>query len=227
MTRYRWFRLGLPQSFQRFVRGIERTPLAASAQFGFLPVAARSDRSRFRYLERSKVPIAVLDAAGNATHQMVDSVESIDFEAFQAGKVTLLRIDSPPRSIRGFLNSLEQVIGLGFSAEPITFGARQQRAVLQRVDASRMTGFKGVGNDATAKFVTRIEVASKEGLEPDELSFLRGLQLKVDHSTFEVMYEMLRGQITFAATGQVRIGGHLEPYLLGCIESWLEADALK
>ena len=225
MTRYRWFRLGLPTSFHRFTKRIERTPMAPGAEFGFVQMESRNDRRRFRHLQRSKVSIAVLDAEGNSTQQVIDSVESVEFEAFEAGDVSFLRMDAPPRSARGFFNSLEQISGLGFSAEPVVFGAKQQRAVLRRVDTRRMTALKGLGNDISAKLVARIEIASKEGLEPEKLGFLSGLGLKIDHSTFEVTYEMLKGQITFAASGQVRIGGPLEPYLLACIESWLIADA--
>jgi hypothetical protein len=221
MTRYKWFRVGLPSTFQRFTKKLRSTSMAQGSLFGFTQIGGSEDRSRFRYLRRVKVSLSSIDAAGNSSFQVVDSVESVEFELFQTGAITWLRVDSPPRSLLDLTSGIENVSGMGFSIEPVVFGYREQRALLKRADSHRMVGFKGLGHDVSAKLIARVEVASKEGVEPDRLEFLKSLQYKIDHTTFDVSFRMLKGQITFTASGLVRIGGALEPYLLDCVEDCL------
>jgi hypothetical protein len=225
MKRYRWFRIGLPNSYQSLVRRVRNKPIDVGASFGFAPIVNDKSSDRFRYLRRSKVPVTVLDDAGNAGQSFVETIDATDFEMFQSEGKTWLRVEDPPRSLRDFLNSLEMVAGMGFSAVGVKFPYRRLRVLLAHADVSRMVGFKGLGSDATLRAVARIEVASKEGIDPAQLPFLKGLKYSVDHATFDVVYRMIRGQVSFTESGLVRITGQLEPYLLNCIERHLE-DAI-
>ena len=221
MKRYRWFRIGLPSSYQSLVRRVRNRQIDAVTPFGYAPVPSERDGERFRYLRRSTVAVTVLDAEGNADQHLVQTIDTIEFESFQVGDRTWLRVDDPPRSLKDFLNSLETIAGMGFSATPVKFPYKRQRVLLGHADVCRMVGFKGVGSDKALKAVARIEVASKEGIEPAQLPFLKGLQYAIDHSTFDVTYKMTKGQITFTESGVVRIAGQLEPYLLDCLERHL------
>lgn len=227
MKRYRWFAVGLSTSLQQFVNRLRLSPMADERDFGFIPMAAQDehDRLRFRYLRRSSIQVMVLDMEGNARQQKVETIDGIDFEVFENSGRKWLRIDDPPRSLRDFMNSLEDTAGFGFSADPVTFSLDVQKAALANLDATKLVGFKGLGSSAQHKLITRLDVVSKEGLEPDRLEFLKGLDFKMDQTTFEVAYQMLKGQLTFASSGVVRATGALTPYLVACVERELSSVA--
>lgn len=222
MKRVKWFYIGLPGSYQSFLKKLRGSPIDSSSAFGFLEVLSEEVGDRFKYLCRSKVSITVLDTSGDATQRLIDVVNTIDFEVFKSEGKTWLRVDDPPRSFRDFFNSLETLLGMDFSVTPVKFPFKRQRAVLARLDSCQMVGFKGVGTDQEHKVVARIEVASKAGADPNELSFLKGLQYSIDHATYDVTYKMIKGQVSFKDTGVVRLTGQLEPYLLDCLQSNLK-----
>jgi hypothetical protein len=222
MKRVKWFYIGLPSSYQSFLKKLSSNSIDSSSNFGFLEVSADTSGDRFKYLCRSKVSITVLDASGDATLRLIDVVNTIDFEVFTSAGKTWLRVDDPPRSFRDFFNSLETLLGMDFSVTPVKFPFKLQRTILSRLDSCQMVGFKGLGTDNERKVIARIEVASKEGTNPNELPFLKGLQYSIDHATYDVTYKMIKGQISFKETGVVRITGQLEPFLLDCLQSNLK-----
>lgn len=224
MTRHKWLKIGLPSTFERFIAQLCNSPLGQNTPFGFTLLMEEAERFRFRHLQRSRVAITVLDENGNSTRQLIDTIDSIEFEAFQTGEKIWVRVDDPPRSLREFTNSLEMMSGFGFSAEAITFPYQQQQALLQCADSCKLVAFKGLGNNISAKLIARIEVASKEGLQPEEIEFLKSLKYTIDHATFDVSFNMTKGQITFTSSGLVRINGALGPFLLDCVESYLALD---
>jgi len=223
MKRYKWYKLGLPGSLQKFIKSIKNVSLGSDSQFGFLQIEGDSGRPRFQYFFRSKVFLTLIDSAGASNRQEFEAVDSIEFEILRGTEKVWLRVDDPPRSLRQFFNDLEKVVGFGFSVKPEVFTVLDQRAMLERVDSSKMVGFKGLGSDASAKLIARVEVASKEGVEPEGLPLLRTLEYKIDHATFDIAHRTLKGQVTFTASGIIRLGGALEPYLLGCVEEQLQA----
>lgn len=198
-------------------------PLGSSGRFGFMQLEDGNGRSKFRYLTRSKILLTLLDAEGSSKEQAFETIDSIEFEISQSNTRIFLMVSEPPRSLRQFLNDLEELIGFGFSADAIIFNTKKQNEILRYSESFRMTGFKGIGSDSASKLVARVEVASKEGLELDRIPFLKALEYKIDHATFDVAHRMLRGQITFTASGIIRINGALEPFLLNCIERSLDS----
>lgn len=220
MKRYRWFAVGLDNSLHQLVERLRLRPMIDERDSGFLFLDALGDkgRSRFRYFRRSSIQVTVLDMNGNAAKQNIATVDGLEFELFQDSEKTWLRIDEPPRSLRDFMNSLEETAGFGFSVDPVTFSLEEQKTALMSLDAIKLIGFKGIGNSAHHKLITRFDVVSKEGLEPDRLEFLHDLDFKTEQATYEVTFQMSKGQITFTSSGVVRTAGTLTPYLVSCVE---------
>jgi hypothetical protein len=64
-----------------------------------------------------------------------------------------------------------------------------------------------------------MEFVSKKGVELDKIQLLQGLNYRVDHAVFELIFEGVKGQAAFASTGLVKISGQLSPKLLVLFES--------
>lgn len=222
MNRYRWFTLRLPRSVRSFAKDLQKCAPFNESGFGFIEKdKAAADRFSFKFLKHNSIAIPVLTNDGKLIYQSIKSIESVDFELFQKNSNIWLKIEDPPRSSRDFFNALESVSGFGFSAHPFIFSTENQRETLRVFDDYRLVGLKGIGNSIAKKFVTRIDIASKEGIDPENIDLISGLDFKTDQITYEISYKMLRGQVTFSASGLVRIAGAVSPFLVNCLESSL------
>lgn len=222
MDRHRWFSVGLSIPFNQLLKKLKKFEFKEGQDFGFISRESdKLDRFRFRYLRRTIVKLPILGASGDMEYQGIETIVDLNFEFFEKNEHVWLKIDEPPRSIRDFLNALEDVAGFGFFAEPVLFSLKKQKTALKTFDSVRLIGFRGLGNSIQDKFIARVDVASKDGLEPDRLDLLSGLDFRMDQTTYEVSYRMLKGQITFAASGLVRTTGAISPYIIESLERTL------
>lgn len=219
MKKFKWFKLRMSTSFTQAIKKLRATTLHEERSFGFncLPSDTKS-RFSFRHLTRTSIRVTVIDQEGNAGDREIETLDAIDFDLFEQEGGIWMRVENPPRSLRDLLTHIELTLGWGFASTPVVLSIDQQRSALCEGDAIRMVAFKGLGSSPEHKAVARFEVASKEGIEPENLDFLSGLEFRVDHATFEVVKSMLRGQVSFAATGLVKVAGPLLPFLVGAIE---------
>lgn len=223
MNKFRWFELETDLELNRIVKKLHSAKLSADRSFGFSSraVDGRTDRAFLRFSHRVRIRVVVAGLNGVPENQELETISSIDLELFQARNRNWLRVDEPPRSLRALLSAVESVVGLGIALTPVIAPLVVQRLALEKMDAVSLVSFKGIGGSVEHKAVARFEVASKQGLDPDRLQFLTALDFRVEQSTFEVVKQMTRGQISFAPTGLVRITGQLGPFLLNAVESAL------
>ena len=59
---------------------------------------------------------------------------------------------------------------------------------------------------------------SKEGIDPASISLIDVANFTVDAASYEVTYNMIKGQIGFTRSGACKISGMLTPLILGKIE---------
>jgi hypothetical protein len=162
--------------------------------------------------------VTKLDADGIPTYEQVDSVSFTDFALVEIGDLTFLRVENPGRSVRDLFNALETLVGMGFTTKPVTFDRGQPTTVFGSVDASKLVGLKVVGAVLADDLVARMEFASKEGMVINNMIILAGLKYKVEHAAFELVLGGVKGQISFAANGTVKISGQIAPKLVGLVE---------
>lgn len=214
--RYRWFRIQLPARTRDLATIIANCPFESSSTYGFAQ-ASRGDDS-YRYLWRSRVVVTKLDAEGIPTYEQVDSVSFTDFAIVEVGDLIFLRVENAGRNIRDLLNTLETLVGMGFTAKPVTFDKERPSSVFDSVDSSKLVGLKIVGAVISDDLVARMEFASKEGMVIESMDVLTGLKYKVEHAMFELVLSGVRGQIAFAANGTVKISGQIAPKLVDLVE---------
>lgn len=216
--RYRWFRIHLPALAQDLAALVLMRPFDSTSPFGFATVPGGLGGTSYRFLWRSRVVVTRLDAEGIPTYEQIDSVSFTDFVLVTVADLIFLRIENPSRNIRDLLNALETLVGIGFTVKPVVFDKGRPSTVFRSVDASKLVGLKVVGAVVADDLVARMEFASKEGMEIENMTVLDGLKYKVDHAVFELVLGGLKGQIAFAANGTVKISGQLAPKLLSLVE---------
>lgn len=214
--RYRWFRIQLPARSRDLAVILASCPFESESAYGF--VRAPSGDASYRYLWRSRVVVTKLDAEGTPTYEQIESVSFTDFAVVELDDMIFLRIKNAGRNIRDLLNALETLAGMGFTAKPVTFDKGRPSSVFNSVDSSRLVGLKVIGAVLADDLVARMEFVSKEGMVVENMEVLAGLKYKVDLAVFELVLSGLRGQITFAASGTVKISGQIAPKLISLVE---------
>lgn len=219
MNRHRWFSVGLGLTLPKFLKKLEKVEFREGCRFGFISIESdRLDRFCFQLLRKTVVQIPFLGASGKMEYRGIDALVDLKFELFEKNGRIWLKIEDPPRSIKEFMNVIEGVAGFGFSAEPYIFSTTSQKSALERFENFRLVGFRGLGNSIQNKLIVRLDAVSKEGLEPERLDLIKGLNFKMDQTTYEVSHKMLKGQVTFLASGLVRTVGAVTPYLVDSLE---------
>lgn len=219
MTRFKWYKIRISDTPAAFLKRIRITKFTKGTNAGFLPaVEDAGGANALRFLWRSTVVTTSFDELGNKTNQTIESVEQLLVCFHAAEDFVWLRVADPPRSMRELFNMLEKVGGFGMAVEPYVFSEKQQAKMLKRCSESRLVGLRGVGSSTEHRLVARIDLASKEGIQPERLSFLGPLRFTADHSSYEIVEQGLKGQVTFTTTGIVRVSGALLPFILNQLE---------
>ena len=218
LTRYRWYRIQLPYNAASLGDLIVTRPLVSGAPFGFARVEGGIASPKFRFLWRTKVWVMRLDDEGVPSFEEMESVSFTDFSIVAVEAETFLRVENPGRNIRDLLNALESLVGLGFTAKPLTFDRFKPTTIFEQVEVTKLVGLKVVGAVIEEDLVARMEFASKQGMIVEKMKLLDGLRYKVDSAVFELVYEGVRGQAAFASNGVVKLSGPLAPRLVHLIE---------
>lgn len=222
MNRYKWYRVRPPTSAVTLLRRIRSSSFEGDSDSGFLPsVVEGAGPNSFRFLWRTSVVAMSLDEYGNRKSQLVQSVEQIEVDFSSENDFIWLRVMDPPRVSRELFNAIERIAGMGTSFEVQTFTPKQQAKFIRSCDEYRLVGLRGVGSSAEHKVVARIELASKDGVRPEKLAFLEQLRFASDQTTYELTERGLKGQVTFTASGVVRIAGAIQPFVLNQLEAQL------
>lgn len=218
LTRYRWYRVQLPDASLDLTRVMATKPLTADASFGFLRMESDGETPKYRFFWRTTIVVTRLDDDGNPAYEKIASVNFTDLAIIVIDGSIFLRIENPGRNLRDLMNALESLVGLGFTSKPLTFEQAKPTTVFENVDTAKLVGLKVVGAVVDEDLVARVEFASKQGMTVENMKLLDGLRYKVDSAIYELMFEGVRGQLAFAASGVAKVSGQLAPRLVYLIE---------
>jgi hypothetical protein len=218
LIRYRWYRVQFPSDYVDLPSIIAGKGLMENASFGFTRIEGPMGSEMFRFLYRSKVTVTLFDDDGVPSYEEIASVNFTDFAMISIDDASFLRLENPSRNARDLLNALESLIGLGFTCNPLTFKTIKPTTIFEKVESSKLIGLKVVGAVINNDLVARMEFASKQGMVIEDMKLLDDLRYNVSSSVFEMIFEGIRGQVTFASSGLVKISGQLAPMLVYLIE---------
>jgi len=219
-VRYRWYRIRLPRKDLDLRRLLLGNPMREGSTFGFRRMDGTSEADTFRFLWRVSVVLTRFSEDYEPTYERLESWNFVDLSIVRLSRTQFLRIENHGRNLRDLMNALESIVGLGFSCLPVIFDTVTPDDFSEGVDEARLVGFKVVGV-VGEDLVARMEFASKNGIDLKAMSLLKGVRYKVDAAVFECSYRGLRGQVSIAAGGTVRLAGQLTPRLIHLIEKKL------
>jgi len=216
--KYRWYQIQFPSSDFDLSSILVDCLLTKNTSFGFLHIDGAMGNSMFRFLLRTKVIVTLFDDEGTPSYEEVASVNFTDFAIVTIKGITFLRIENPGRNIRDLLNTLESLIGLGFTSKPLTFEKVKPTTAFESVKGTKLIGLKVNGAVIDEDLVARMEFTSKKGMNIEDMKLLDRLNYKVVFAEFELIYKGVRGRVALASSGLVTVSGQLAPRLVYLIE---------
>ena len=182
IMRYRWYKLQLPNGEDSLLHQLALTPLSTESSFGFSRLDGILGESRFRFLWRSKLVVT-----------------RFDFVLFAIEGKNYLRLENPCRNLRDLMNAIESLTGRGFTCKPVTFEKSKPFTLFEQVEVTKLVGLKIVDAVVENHLVARMEFASKQGMIVEQMSLLKNLKYTIESAIFEVLYEGVKGQVSFTA----------------------------
>ncbi|ROZ75859.1 hypothetical protein EF096_20320 [Pseudomonas neustonica] len=214
ISRYKWYKVRLPGSIDAVFTKLREAGYEPDSATGFL---VDESAESFRYIWPSTISAIHVDSEGNTEYRQVATVNSQSVTVI-AGPFIIFRFENPARSLREILNALEKSVGFGFACEQIVIRDELVRVALEGFSTRKLTSLKLSGVIPSARALARLDLVSKEGIDPASISLIDVANFTVDAASYEVTYNMIKGQIGFTRSGACKISGMLTPLILGKIE---------
>lgn len=214
ISRYKWYRVRLPYSRDTLFTKLREAGYKPESAAGFL---VDESTESFRYIWPSTISTAQVDSEGNTEYQQVATVNSQSVTVI-AGASVIFRFENPVRSLREMLNALENLVGFGFSCEQIIIRDELVKVALSGFSAPKLTSLKVSGAIPSVSALARLDLVSKEGIDPESIPLSSIANFTVDAASYEVTHNMIKGQIGFSRSGACKISGTLTPLILEKIE---------
>jgi hypothetical protein len=218
LTRYRWYLIKIPLGNASLVSAISEQPFSHKDNYGFAIIEGNSEELSFRFFYRTNIQVTKLSDDGSTVIESISSVNFTDFSFVTMAELTFLRIENPGKNIRELLNTIESIVGFGFMAKPLSFDKVSPSTVFSSMDTSKLIGLKVVGAVIGKDLIARMEFASKNGIDINEIKPLENLDYKLSSASYELFFEGIKGQMSYSSGGLVKISGQLAPKILHLIE---------
>lgn len=212
---YRWYRLRMtgnpitPADLRRKLlrSGTDDAWFANSENFS----------NGIRFFRKSNLSIEKYDSNGALSLHTVEAVSSTEILIAEGKTCTVLRVQSPGRSMRPLFAFLEKTFGYGFSVAPVTFD-KEPAQVFHEADVKRLVSLKVTDVALRPNCVARMEFVSREGLDLKSISFLQGISYRKDFTKYELVYNGLRGNLSFSVSGLIKVSGAASELIMGLLE---------
>lgn len=221
-TRYRWYSVDFGViSVDQVVNLLASNSLSAGSDGGFTLVERSANVSSFKFFSRTLVFITNVDNEGNTELSQVETLGVSLFSIVSVGGSVLLRAENPGRNLRSLFNAIGRILGLGFTATPVTFERYAPKGFLRSFAGHKLINLKVRGTIPGTPLYAAMEFDSKDGIVTDQLPLPRDFEFHVTQAVYDVRHKLLKGQIGYFANGTVRVAGELGLGLIELVEDEL------
>lgn len=219
--RYRWYRVGVPDSSAKLSRYIDASVPEESKGVGFYSIVGGLGREQLRFWWKSPVVITRIDDEGAVSFDEIESVSFVDFELIESLAGTYIRIENPNRNARELFNFFEGAVGLGFTCAPVVFEYHVSKNLMSIFDAAQIVGLKVRDVVMGGGIIAKMEFSAPEGLDVECLEVARKYPHKKDVVCYDFSLKGLKGSAVFSSNGSVRVGGELAAFIVAMVEQEL------
>lgn len=217
ISRFKWYAVRIPCSVDELLQKLTQSRYEPSLDSGFIVnIAERS----FQFFWRTSIYATSIDLDGVSELNEVVSTCSQRVTILGTAKL-MFRMEDPPRSSKELLNSLDKILGFGFTCEQILITDQIVRESIKGFDTITLNSLKLSGSISSISATARVEIASKVGIDPESVEGFGLSYSVVDAGSYSVRYKGLTGQVGFTRTGICKLSGDLTPRVQAYIEASL------
>lgn len=214
ISRFKWYAIRFPCSVAEAFQKLERCRYDPTQATGF--VVDASDSS-FQFFWTTPVFATIIDSDGVRSRNEILSVSSQQVHILGTDRL-VMRVQDPPRSSRELFNSLERLLGFGFTCDKITVTDALVRKSIDFFHSVTLNSVKISGSIPSMLAIARVELASKIGVEIDQVENFKLEGMIVDSASYTAKYRGLSGSVGFTRSGMCKISGELGPLIQSNIE---------
>jgi len=214
ISRFKWYAIRFPCTVAEAFQKLESYRYDPTQATGF--VVDTSDSS-FQFFWTAPIFATIIDSDGVSNRNEIFSVSSQQAHILGTDRL-VMRMQDPPRSSRELLNSLEKLLGFGFTCEKITLTDALIRKSIESFHSVTLNSIKISGTIPSMSAIARVELASKTGIEIDKIDNFQLEGMIVDSASYTAKYKGLSGSVGFTRSGMCKISGDLGPLIQSNIE---------
>ncbi|MDZ7888692.1 MAG: hypothetical protein U5M72_05360 [Pseudomonas sp.] len=223
ISRFKWYVVRVPFSVEELLQRLAQSRYEPSLHTGF--IVNIPERS-FQFLWRTSIYATSIDLDGISKQDEVVSICSQKVKILGNDQL-IFRMEDPPRSSKELLNSLDKILGFGFSCEQIFVTDQVVKDSIKTFQTITLNSLKLSGSISSISATARIEIASKVGINPESIGGFGLSHSVVDAGSYSVRYKGLTGQVGFTRSGICKLSGDLTPRIQAYIEATLMSGLKK
>jgi hypothetical protein len=217
ISRFKWYAIRFPctvaEAFQK-LEGYRYDPTRAT---GF--VVDESNLS-FQFFWTTPIYATVIDSDGVSSRNEIFSISSQSAKILGTDRL-VMRMQDPPRSSRELFNSLERILGFGFTCEKIMITDEVIRKSIESFGSVTLNSIKISGSIPSMSALARLELVSKEGVDFNKIDDFKLERVLVESALYATKHKGLSGSVGFTRSGICKISGDLGPLIQNNIERCL------
>lgn len=217
MIKTKWFELSTQGTLEALATLLSQHEFRRGATSGLELISVNRKQIEGKFIEEIVGTELSLDPYGEEVRNEVHRFSIFPFVIYRAGRgIFLLRVSSPPRSLRSFVQFLADAVGFGLVVSPITVdvrrfveAVRELRGVhLVRIKKVRVGGIRLSGNS-----LGRIEVVSANDAYTELLDTLDVRDAVVEKAVIDFYVEGASWSAEISTTGTLTVEEGLLPFL--------------
>ena len=221
MVRYKWLQAYLPLDIKELAQRMLDNEFADARQEGFIISKSTNTELSGKYVEKIIKKEMVEDPFGFAIE-----TESIDFYTcrflIQANS-KFIRIVTPPRSLRKFINALREITGFGLIvSEPSVDPQSWLRALTKVVDNLELVNIRSSGIKASDYASAKLEISGSRDVTEAYRIMLDGKRHTVDSLKFIGDKDGYKFSGEIGKRANLKLNGKGSPELLQLLSKQLD-----
>lgn len=217
----KWLKFRFPKSFEKCGNELLQCNYSGAKGKGFSINYFSKDKLDGMYIERELKKEISLDPFGHSEESIITTYYVVKFSFIKDSG--LVRVDSPPRSLKKFSRALHETLGIGSSITDIRIDPLSWFNLVQVKHPTLVISHLAMSELALSKKSLASAIISSSGDAREELDKLAdGRPFKVASIRIRDSQQSTPSWVEYSKMGSVKIHGALAPDIERCSEQALE-----
>lgn len=222
MLKTKWFKIQLPISLKTTYEGLLANPYEPNSGNGFEGIEYSEGIIQAKFIEKIITNEKIIDPFGNE-----NILESTRYSIFEFSIILLfqdyylVKIISPPRSIKNFVNTLYKILGFGLFISPVAFDLKKLLFSVQELlnpSSLKVTKVTINGLILSEYSSAKLEMKSSRHAYNDLLTNFPNKKFTLENIKISLRLDGIDGVIEASKAGSIYFTNQYEIKILSLVE---------